>query len=213
MPPILTPTSYPPLNPDLPSTFAADEAFTDAFASGGLFKIAEQTAGVGGLATFDFQSIPQTFKDLRLIVNGRATAAATFDAVTSTVNNDSTDANYRSQGLQSANTTSTAAQNLGTSAAVRQQAFLAAAQATSGDFGDVTIDIPCYSKTDRTKILTFTNSVLVVRTSGGILLRRAMLAWLSTAAITRLTLAPATGGAVFAEGSVASLYGIRSSFG
>jgi hypothetical protein len=174
-----------------------------------LAPLSEQVMEVPG-ASFDFQSIPQDYQDLRLVVSGRGVLATTFDTVLFAVNGDVDNASYRSQSLQSSNTTNTASQNLGVANA-RAQAFVTGGTSPAGDFGDLTIYAHKYSRDDRVKVLRIENEAMIARTTGGIVLRRAMLVRLNAEPIERITLSLAGGD--WAAGSIASLYGVRSSFG
>jgi hypothetical protein len=213
------PTTYPDLDSVPTGSWARDRASGEWIAvadlpqrrqprpeSTGLVKLAEQIAGVGGVASFDFVGIPSNYKRLRLVTSLRTTAAATFDTVAVAVNGDTTDANYRAESTHANATTNTAAQSIG-AAGARAQFFASGATSTAGDFADATVDVPNYSRTDRTKNLLVENQGLLARTSGGFFVRRVLLAWLSTAAVDRLTLSPGTGGVLFVEGSTVALYG------
>lgn len=175
------------------------------YSSGGMFRIAETVLGAD-TASIDITGIPADYKSLIVEANLRSTAAATFDTVLLAVNNDTTDANYRAQSFQSSNTTSTAAQNIG-AAAVRGQVFATGAQSTTNDFGRIRLVIPDYTSALASKSIQMENEAMLTRNSGGLLLRRAMLCWLSTSVINRLTF---TCSANFLTGSSVSVYGVRS---
>src|SRR5688572_23915319 len=86
----------------------------------GLYKIAGVTLNAQA-TNIDFQSIPQEYEALRLVVCVRSTASSTFDNLAIEFNNDQTDANYFTQHLQAGSTTVSGGQNIGGSGARRSQ--------------------------------------------------------------------------------------------
>lgn len=187
----------------------AEESDTELAALGGsvagLYKIAETVLTADG-PSIDIQNIPADYKSLIVDCSLRSKAAATFDTILVAVNNDTTDANYRAQAFQSSNTTSSAAQNIG-AAAVRGQVFATGASSSTSDFGNLRLVIPDYTSALKTKMLQMENEVMLTRSSGGLLLRRAFLAWLSTSVINRLTFTCSTD---WLTGSSVSVHGVRS---
>lgn len=170
-----------------------------------MYPVAETVLGANA-ATIDIQGIPADYKDLVIEASLRSTAAATFDTVLLAVNNDTTDANYRSQMLQHTNATATPAQNIG-AANVRGQVFSSGASSTTSDFGIIRIRIPDYASALKTKVLHLENHVMLTRNSAGLLVRSGFLAWLNTAAVNRITF---SGSANWLTGSSVSVYGVRT---
>lgn len=170
-----------------------------------LHKLAESILDANA-ASIDITGIPADYKDLIVELSLRSTAAATFDTVLVAVNNDTTDANYRSQMVQHSNATISAAQNIG-AANVRGQVFATGASSVANDFGVTRLVIPDYANAGKTKVLHLDNEVMLTRSSGGLLVRSGFLSWLSTSVINRLTF---TGSANWLAGSRVSIYGRRS---
>ena len=56
--------------------------------------VSTTTVGSGGAASIEFTNIPQTGKDLLVVLSGRQSNASTYAAGTIRFNNDTTDANY-----------------------------------------------------------------------------------------------------------------------
>lgn len=150
---------------------------------------------------FDFQNIPGTYTDLRLIVSSRGTFASQSFGGSARFNGDSGN-NYSWTRLfsdgsaQSQRSTDQNTANFGE---------LPAANATSGIFGTVTIDFLNYSNTTTFKNYISRTSTIVstsyVFTYIGL--------WRSTSAITRIQFGQSSI-ADLAVGSTATLYGIKA---
>lgn len=161
---------------------------------------------------FDFQDIDQDYGDLLILGRLRLDKAATFGAVDVAINDDTTNANYLHQLTQIANASSTPSQNLGASNS-RAPMLVPAANAAAGDFGQFDIEIPNYTSDSEAKDLNFRNNAKIARSSGNLLLRHGLLAWIATpAAITRLTFSPLDGGVQFVAGSSIRIFGRQASF-
>lgn len=165
-------------------------------------KLAE-LSGAG--ASYDFQSIPQTYRHLLLIVYGRSDTASTDTSLVLRFNNDS-GANYYHQKVLSAATTST------TSEATAQTSgpvgVISAASATANLMGMASILIPHYTQANRYKMARAVGGEVTALASGGLTLGNHLMAWNSTAAINRITALPGAGS--FVADSVATLYGLPS---
>lgn len=168
---------------------------------GGMYLIEDQEKGADG-ATFDFQTIPQTFKHLKIIGTGRSSDAGTGIALYLRFNNDS--GNNYDYGIYFYNGAFTAVQ-----AAAQNIIFMgdvSGGGAPANDFASYVIDIPDYTDTAK---LHKTISHITARegaaantnlqfTGGG--------SYRTTGAISRVTLSLFAGN--FVAGSRASLYGI-----
>jgi hypothetical protein len=143
----------------------------------------------------DFTSIPQTYRHLKIVAQFRTDRAANFnDDVIISINNDTTDANYRqNQAVGAAG-----------SGNVRYGAHAAAASSAAGVFAQFEILVPYYTTTDRHKHTMATgwqdNSTFGLN-------QITHLIWANTAAITRLTFAPRIG-TNLVTGSSVHIYGV-----
>lgn len=142
---------------------------------------------------------------LRVIAYLRSTAAATNDNVNLTLNNDSS-ALYNLSRIQ-ANNAAIANANAGLATAIAV-GIVPGASATAGLFGSLDLTMPAYDATTNFKsghsigedvTSTVTTSLLSIYG----------FAYQSTAAISRLKLAPSTGGASFKAGSRMIVYGTQ----
>jgi hypothetical protein len=176
-------------------------------ADAGWFKIAETVLGASA-TTIDFSSIPGTYKHLRILAVVRSDVAATSDSVNLVVNNDTTNANYDRQQLTAAGTTVAAAELLA-GANARIIAACPAASSPASHFGSLELTVFDYTSTSHFKMVHAELSYWAARSTGGLGIRKSVMGWASTAAITRLTLSPFTG-PNFVSGSMASLYGIKA---
>ena len=158
-------------------------------------KIANTTLG-SAQASYTFTSIPNTYTDLVLIVNGKTTGAGGYTALAITLNSDS-GANYSRTGMYGANAEASALIQSGISSG-----FITIGQAAN-NFGNAIVNFQDYSNTTtyKTFLSTENYSALVVYSTVSL--------WRNTNAITSITLS-GTGGYNIASGSIFSLYGIKA---
>jgi hypothetical protein len=167
-------------------------------------KISTLTAGSGGVSSFDFTSIPQTYTDLKLVMSTRTNLTATRDDFQVTFNGvTSAYSRKRILGYD--------ANLVASDQASSQTSFTPNTSdngATASVFGSLQIYIPNYTsanyKSFSTEEVSENNS-----TANWIMGIQAGL-WSNTAAITRITATPFSS-RVFVEYSSATLYGIKSS--
>lgn len=159
----------------------------------------------GPLTTFDFQSIPQIFKQLEILASIRTDRAAAGDQVYIALNNDTTNANYDGQYVAAAGATVAAAESLA-GASSRLVAQVTAASATTDHFTSVRIRINNPLSTKR-KLVTSEVAYWVNRAANGLTIYHHAVGWANTSAINRVTLLPSVG-PNFIAGSYASLYGV-----
>lgn len=168
--------------------------------AGGLVMVATQTLTVAA-ATMDFPGIPATYKDLVVALNVRGTNATTNVDLLTRANGD-TGANYSHERVHWFDTGSGVSQ--GTAQTSGVTASIAAGSATANHASAVEIVIPNYANTTFFKqaITNFFSSLGTAAFTQG----RGIYGfqWLNTAAINRLTFAPAAGN--FAAGSTITLY-------
>jgi hypothetical protein len=166
--------------------------------------IAEQVfAAAGPSATFS--AIPATFRDLHISGVVRSTAAGTgTDGLNLIVNGD-TGAHYDWQRLTGNGGTASATQQPGLSFASVSR-FVPQAGAAAGAAAAFTTDIPCYARTQFTKMLLTYDTAIVVGAGAESVVDIFGVHWGSTAAINSLVFSLSSG-ANFAVGSVITLWG------
>jgi hypothetical protein len=152
---------------------------------------------------FSFDSIPQIYTDLRLVVYLRSAVSATNDQIAGAFNSDGSSLYSR-----------TALSGNGSAASSGRQSnepywttgYIAGNTATAGIFSTVTMDILNYSNTTTFK-------AMIVRSAGDLngsgLTREDVNLWRNTNAITRVSFNP-LGTSGFVAGSMATLYGIAA---
>ncbi len=180
----------------------ADPAWaTVASGAGALVLITETSPSGTGVVTFS--SIPSTYRDLKLIIRGRGTTAATSVAVAVTVNND-TSAIYDSQRVSGSSTTASANNTL--AATSWTVGSITASTATAGIASSHEYTIHDYKGTTFQKSGISFTPLKSGTAAGNITMNCTAIYWRSTAAINRVDVTLAAGN--FDTGSVVSLYGI-----
>lgn len=177
-----------------------------AAGGGDVTRLDEQVAPSGGVDTLAFTGIAGTYRLLRLDLSLRSEkASSTFDVVLLRFNTD-TGNNYAFQWFASYGGTSTTGVQ-GQAAPYVQLGYCSAADSPAGAFAHYTLTIPRYASTSMRKALHGTGGLNYVDTSNGMEAFLSAGFWLSTSAITGITILLADG-VQLAEGSVATLYGI-----
>jgi hypothetical protein len=159
--------------------------------------ISTVTVGAGGQASIDFTSIPGTFTDLLIVLNGRADNANTDGNVT--FNGLTT--NLASRQLYGSGSASGSATN---ATKVLSYGLADASSYTANVFSNVQIYVPNYASTTTFKSVSIEAIVENNATAAYTTLVAGL--WSSNSAITQVTLKADTGN--FAQYSTASLYGI-----
>jgi hypothetical protein len=157
-------------------------------------KIATSTLG-SAQASYTFTSIPNTYTDLVLIVNGKTTGSGGYTALSVRLNSDSGN-NYSRTGMYGAGGSASAFIQSGISSS-----FITIGQAAN-NFGSAIVNFQDYSNatTYKTFLSTENYSSLVIYSTVSL--------WRNTNAITSITLS-GTGGHDIASGSIFNLYGIK----
>jgi hypothetical protein len=169
-------------------------------AAGDYESIATVTVGSGGSSSITFSSIPSTYAHLQLRVITQVSTTARFGT---SFNSDTTLSNYRTHylyGTGSAAAAGTGASSWG----------IGAAEVSSSSFGAAVIDILDYKDTNKYKTI---RSLSGYDTNGGGLMVLYSGLWMSTSAISSMTIYPAensTSGGTFSQYSHFALYGIKS---
>lgn len=154
-------------------------------------------------ATFDFTSIPATYKDLQIRIFVRTSIAAINDAINLRFNNDSA-GNYDSEAAIATGTTFFGTEGL--AATQMRIGSCPGNNATAGYFATVVIDINSYASTTGNKQASGTSSYAYGTSTGQIENERVSGIWRTVnTAISRITV---IAGGNFKTGSRATLYGI-----
>jgi hypothetical protein len=172
-------------------------------------SIATVTVGSGGTATVSFTSIPATYTHLQIRLIGRTNrSAANSDQINVRFNSDS-GANYSTNHYLEGNGSSAGAGTAGTSGNQMVVYRLTAdgAPSLANAFGAYIIDILDYSNTNKYKTLRSLGGQNQNTTSNGALFYVSA-AWMSTSAVTSITITPNVG-PLFNQYSQFALYGIK----
>lgn len=156
-------------------------------------------------ASFDFTSIPSSYRSLHIILVARGTTAATAQSVVLRLNNDSA-ANYDTQAMYASATTPASFELLAQTSI--QVGTVPASTATATVAGHLLIDLPLYASSTFQKTVEAQGAHKVGTATGNLTTRKTSGFWRSTATITQVTLSPAADN--FDTGSFAVLYGVPS---
>jgi hypothetical protein len=177
--------------------FAAD----DGGAGGGDLVLIDEQAPTG--ATVTFSSIPNTYRDLHVVVRGRSNRAATFTGVLVQFNND-TGGNYDNQHMQGTNATVQAAQTFGgTSIPI---GYVTGTTASSNVPSTCAVRIFDYRGTTFHKQVISEAFLKIGTSSGNMFIEKRGGEWRNSSAITEIDVICDSGS--FLAGTVVSLYGI-----
>ena len=155
--------------------------------------------------SFDFTSIPSSYRSLHIILVARGTTAATAQSVVLRLNNDSA-ANYDTQAIYASATTPASFELLAQTSI--QVGTVPASTATANVAGHLLIDLPLYASATFQKTVEAQGAHKVGTATGNLTTRKTNGFWRSTATITQVTLSPAADN--FDTGSFAVLYGVPS---
>lgn len=165
--------------------------------------IATTLVGSGGVGTIQFNDIPQTYKHLQIRYLSRSTRATTSDSVSMRFNSDN-GSNYARHYLYGDGATPSAGAT--TSSTVANIGTQAAASASASIFGVGVIDILDYADANKNKTIRVLSGG-DRNGSGDIQLTSGL--WMSTTAISSITILAQEGSANFSQYSRFSLYGIK----
>lgn len=163
-------------------------------------RIAE-LSGAG--ASFDFQSIPQTFRHLQLVVYGRSDTAATQTNLRMRLQ-DVTTATYYDQRIYAAGAAISADEALAQTSA--RAGIIPGATTAAVLMGTATITIPHYTQGSKEKPFISLCSTPVALTTGSVQAQQYVGFLDSSTNIDRITLFPLAGS--FVADSIATLYGL-----
>jgi hypothetical protein len=179
-------------------------ASSRAVAAGDYESIATVTVGSGGSSTITFSSIAADWTHLQVRYTARDNRSSNSDDIYFRFNSDSTTANYNSHRLYG-NGSSVSSDRV-TGYAGTLSAFVAASTAGSNVFGSGVTDILDYANTNKYKT---TRSVGGNDNNGSGFVSLISGLWLSTSAITSITIYPLNGTS-FDQYSHFALYGCKS---
>jgi hypothetical protein len=158
--------------------------------------------GSGGAATIDFNSIPQDYDDLILMVSSRSNRSAeTRDELQTTFNGITT--GYSMRLLQGSGSGVASATGNGTAALTRMD--MPTIGTTANTFSNMTIYISNYSSSTTTKSVSADTVAENNATTAWQQISAGL--WNNTSPITRISCRPEV--STFTEGSSISLYGVR----
>lgn len=168
----------------------------------GAFEAIATGVGTGSNSTITFSVIPSTYKHLQIRFLGRSTNADTQDNLFINFNSDS-GSNYTYHAVYGDGSGAGAIGQPSQTKAV--QGRIAAANSTSGIFGAGVLDILDYADTSKYKTV---RNLAGIDTNGAGNIWLWSNVWMSTSAISRIDISPASG-TNFATGSSFALYGIK----
>ncbi len=168
----------------------------------GLNKISE-TILSGTSALITFSSIPSIYKSLRIVAVARGDTAAVSVETRMQFNGD-TSAIYDTQVLAGQGSAATAAESLAQT--YMKFGECGAASAAAGNGGLFVAEIPYYTGTTFQKLVSIQNADSTGTATGSLINWPRVCRWRSTAAITSISIFPATGN--FVSGSSFALYGV-----
>jgi hypothetical protein len=165
-------------------------------------QIAETILSVAA-ASIDFSNIPQTYRDLLLLFDGRGDTVNSMERWLR-FNSDSTLGNYDWVDLRTTGTTVAATETIGTS--YIYSGLIPASSEPAGEAGFAGIQVFDYARTTWNKTLN-SHWGMSKQTAGQTSVGVTAGFWRSTAAITGISLL-ATGGGNFVAGTRATLWGV-----
>lgn len=169
--------------------------------TGAMFPLQVITVGPAGASSVSFTNIPSTYSHLQVRLFARTTGSNVQSYAKLEFNSDTTGSNYRSHYIQADGSTVAA----GTNANASLHYDIAGANASASVFGAIIFDILDYKDTNKYKTIralggTDNNGSGRMNLTSGL--------WMSTSAVTSLTLTPFSGN--FAEYSQAALYAVKA---
>lgn len=167
-------------------------------------KIASVTVGAGGAASIDFSSIPGTYTDLCLKVSARDARAVVASSIVLQINGSTASSGSY---LRIYGDGTSAFSDSGTGGTTVQSGHSDGNSATANTFGNVEIYIPNYAGSANK---SFSSDGVAETNATTTYMSLVAGLWDNTAAITQITIKPATA-VNFLQYSTATLYGIKSS--
>lgn len=168
-------------------------------------SIATTTVGSGGASSISFTSIPSTYTHLQIRGIGRTNRAANGDYAVVKVNSDASTSNYTSHYLQGNGSTAASGPYVNSFAGGLWSRWAAASDG-SNIFGAGVMDILDYANTNKYK--TFRDLGGLETNTSNSQINFESTVWLSTSAITSITISPGAGTS-WDQYTQFALYGIK----
>jgi hypothetical protein len=158
---------------------------------------------ISGTGTVSFQNIPQTYRDLEIVMICRSSTSATLDSASIRLNNDTTNSNYRRMLVAGQGTNSSNFSGGDDSSII----LFPAANSPSNSAGVNKMEILNYKDTTFNKLIL--GSMTARRDNSSIHQIAGVwgVEWENNAAVTRIDIIIDTGGATYVSGSEFRLYG------
>lgn len=167
----------------------------------GTYSLIGSANGTGSANQITFSSIPSTYTDLILVVNGRQTGAVTYSYAILTVNGDTSGTSYSRTYIKGNGTTASSSRD-SNYAQLYTLDNVPGASATSGEHNSAIINIFDYSNTSTYKTFLMRDGQAGNTVTAGVGL------WRSTQAISSITISAFTGN--WTTTSNIKLYGIEA---
>lgn len=161
------------------------------------------TVGAGGAASIDFNSIPQTYTDLQIVISARSSRTSDFRDDHCIRFNGNTGNNYTVRNLNAIANSIGSGTDTSTSF-FRMPMPSNAGTVTSNTFGNSSIYIPNYTSSNQKSIST--DNVMENNSTTNWALTMTAGLWTQTAAITSISIFPEIGS--YMQYSTATLYGV-----
>lgn len=168
-------------------------------------SIATVTVGAGGSSSISFSSIPNTYKHLQIRGIVRGNRSSGNDILSIQFNGDTTTTNYYGHRLFGDGANAGAGVQTSSSGFYAWAVDMPAANAAANVFGDFVIDVLDYTNSNKYKT---GRSLIGYDLNGSGFVGLASQLWMSTSAVTSITLAPQYGTGLL-QYSQFALYGIK----
>jgi hypothetical protein len=179
--------------------------FSTPAGSSTIVQLDEKIASGGATASLDFTSISGSYRHLELRMMLRGLVAATQAGLYLRFNNDS-GANYSCSRIYGQGS-GAVSDSFDGQTSMQNICHLCGSTATASVFASGTIVVPHYANTGFHKMVEARSSGWTSTSGSTFVVSMANAGkWASTAAVSRITLLPSSGN--FADGSIATLYGI-----
>jgi hypothetical protein len=169
--------------------------------NGTLTKIETAIVGVGGAASITFAAIPQTYKDLYIVLSGRSTRAGNNEFAVLEFNGSRTNTSMISAYATTSNVTGFADNNA-------MYGYVNSAPFTTDAFGNALYYITDYTSSNNKVVSINSASENNSSTQDQFALTFAAGRWASSSAVTSLTLEPLSGSDSWVQYTTATLYGV-----
>lgn len=168
--------------------------------------IADTIIGAGGAASFDFTSIPATYKHLKILITGRTSAEAIADTATLKFNGD-TGNKYYHKDIYFYGTNSVGGSQQYTAGAPPIVFYVTAANTPANIFAKYELTVYDYANTATGKSYMSFGGDIADDASGSLFLHNGVGAFTATDAINQITITKV--GSNFVQYSRATLYGLK----